>query len=548
MKIIGATMKFGAYSKYKWLIKALLFLLISFNLINCRHESDKDWVQDYVVFEYKTIYPDGGTYQFSEELTLVIPEGAVTEPIQVKVRRMKATEVLSVLSNFALVETDIIAAVDLKPDGLAFNKPISIRISGLDVDPGTIPITHIVDVTANTYKMVESVSTLDPAAGTLELEISHFSAYAINETANWVKNKGCQEQEDEDKRCKCGAIKVISKELHAVCGAGEICQLDESTVAVTFLDCGGLVEESTLREISESCDAEMQLSVSPSRIQPQETATVQAEVKAACIPLEDHTITFVHDNLGTTSPSSSETNNAGVAVTTFTAGDKEGISALSANATVKLYTFYAYANGEEFYGPAFFRYPSDTTAITIKEKTNWTGKFSAFFSGCTSFICIDNYTVDINFGIEILDEPIVDPDLDFLIGWTGQANIIQSGSVYSNLEGAEVANIQMSGFADEIFGSYNISSKIISFESLMLIMLDHFQGDLCIEQGCPLIFDGWGFAETIDEKGKGAYPIFDVVLGVEEVSKIGQAYFIVDGEPAYIKGQYDLILRDNNAN
>ena len=148
MKIIGATMKFGAYSKYKWLIKALLFLLISFNLINCRHESDKDWVQDYVVFEYKTIYPDGGTYQFSEELTLVIPEGAVTEPIQVKVRRMKATEVLSVLSNFALVETDIIAAVDLKPDGLAFNKPISIRISGLDVDPGTIPITHIVDVTA----------------------------------------------------------------------------------------------------------------------------------------------------------------------------------------------------------------------------------------------------------------------------------------------------------------------------------------------------------------------------------------------------------------
>jgi len=289
-----------------------------------------------------TISPNGGEYTFPDGIILRVPTGAITEETDISLHKIRSTKVSPIFEKRGVSIDNLLACVEGGPDGLTFNLPVQIILS-VELEPGEIPIIHEIDLESGEYTLAETEILCDPAADTLVISLSHFSA---------VSAEIAREYEDlfdecSENPCRCGRIKIEQTDKDFICDNGN-CQVTESKVSVTFLDCPeSPVEESTYREVSSGCQPELYISAANSVVITGNQTRVSAEIVLGCEPIEGQSVDFSLSNLGlaAVNPTYSTTGSGGTANTIFTAGDEEGIVTVTARSTVSYYTYSISASG-----------------------------------------------------------------------------------------------------------------------------------------------------------------------------------------------------------
>ncbi|MBN1387627.1 MAG: hypothetical protein JW965_04225 [Bacteroidales bacterium] len=318
------------------------------------------------------ISPEGGSYEFKNGIIMVVPAGAVDSKINVKVSFTNDYDAAEVLNPLDVDLNDIICSVEALPSELEFNFPVQLMISGVQLEEGSIPIVHQVDYDAYEYFMPVTTVMYDPHEYELSFSAYHFSDYVIH-TSKQFKSAEC-----EINPCRCGTIKIEQLDLDYSCsgiasdliGGGSVssCNISESKVRVEFLECN-TVEEAIFKEVSPGCKPKLTLTAAERIIARNERTDIKSTVMLGCKPIEDQSVDFFHDELGTLYPSYMETDENGNASIVFTAGDTEGTSRVQARATVSYYTYEIIANGEEYHSPLITEELKEDIDIIIKDST-----------------------------------------------------------------------------------------------------------------------------------------------------------------------------------
>ncbi len=225
------------YNKYK-LIMIIVFTItaLALSFFSCKDDgSDKKKTNS--PYQSVSISPSGGTYELEDDITITVPAGAVSEKTKIQIRKVDTAEITALFENRGIEAENIIAGFDALPEGTTFASPIKVKISGVIKDSEHIPIIHYIDLTNKTYTMNGAEATYDPEASTIEFTAAHFTGMTAEEVRELERQ--CAGN------CRCGQIKVKSEDLDYACSQGD-CQIAESKVSVTYLDCpepayGGLV-------------------------------------------------------------------------------------------------------------------------------------------------------------------------------------------------------------------------------------------------------------------------------------------------------------------
>ena len=523
---------------------ALLFsVLVLLFMSGCNGVTDSD--EEHVAsFETYTISPEGGTHMFDCGMTIDVPEGALTAETEIQFRKMKRSEVHTILEPLGRESSDILAGFEAGPDGLTFSEPVKVTIHDAGLKPGDFVIMHELDVENGTYTLAELSFVVDPAEDIIELSLEHFSGYS----AEQIEERKKTECKNDPDNCRCKGHHVKQSDPVIICGKEE-CQKTESMMTVEYPACG-ITETHYIYELSEGCEPKISLTAGSKTIRPKGHTTVTAEVILGCEGLEGQVVDFSISNnvsLGSVSPTNRTTGPDGKAQTTFTAGEEEGTVTVTVNATVSYYMSIQETHGEAgdeiTKGPMKTKTVSADIDVTIEEAV-WEGNFKASFTGCNYYVCIYNYSVEVDFTIIELDEPIKVEGIEFQ--WMGDATVTQSGGNITAIdEDLCIMNFYMNDtFETEAFGSRLKGTNEIAFEFLTIIILDHFDFDLCTKevdyQGEHFYLGGGvlGFAETPE-----TYPIFNIVLEGDEVTKSGTCILGIWFSPPYIWGPYTLTIK-----
>ncbi len=343
--------------------KLSLYLILVFCLfLTCKRNKNLE-------FE---ISPEGGSFEFKNGIIMVVPAGAVDSKINVKVSFTSDYEAAELLNPLDINENDIICSIEAQPSELEFNSPIQLIFTGIQLEEGSIPIVHQLDYESYEYFMPKSTILFDPHEDEISLFIHHFSDYAIHEVKQ-LKSAEC-----ETDPCRCGTIRVEQLDLDYSCssitgdliGGGSVssCNIAESKVRVEFLECN-IVEEATFKEVSPGCKPTLSLTAAKRIIARNETTDIKATVMLGCKPIENQSVDFVHDELGTIYPTYKETDESGNASTVYTAGDTEGTSKVMARATVSYYASEIIANGEKYHSPLITEELNKEIDIIIRDST-----------------------------------------------------------------------------------------------------------------------------------------------------------------------------------
>ena len=102
-----------------------------------------------------TLSPDGGTYELSSGFTVIAPAGAVAVDTTVGIRRLTVEELTPIFDLRGVPTDRILGGFEGRPDGMAFSQSIII-IMPADIEPGTVPLAHGVDLAALTYSPIET--------------------------------------------------------------------------------------------------------------------------------------------------------------------------------------------------------------------------------------------------------------------------------------------------------------------------------------------------------------------------------------------------------
>ena len=120
------------------------------------------------LFEAVTISPSGGTYYLSNGIVLEVPEGAVSEPVTVRLRGVREEEVMPIFQSYGLTEKYFMAAYDAEPKGFKFNKPINIFLPSEPLKNSTT-LPFLFDV--NLVNQIYSPAMLAPNLSRVHLKI-----------------------------------------------------------------------------------------------------------------------------------------------------------------------------------------------------------------------------------------------------------------------------------------------------------------------------------------------------------------------------------------
>ncbi len=306
---------------------------------------------------------DGGTVEAENGITIIVPEGAVSEDTNIQIRRLSTAEAFAILEPLGIDETDVLFGFEALPTGLEFEAPITVMDVGKEGLGGRFPIAHELDLEASSYTLIDTSVTSDPEAGEMGLEVSHFSAYATAAVKETVS------EECEATPCRCGKITVKQSDRSGMCttSTGD-CSMASSKLSVQFHDCDGSPTESAkFEEIGAGCEATLALAPAASTVGPNESTAVTATATLACLPLAEQLVDINSSALGTTSPTRVETGADGLASTTFTAGDATGTATLTANATLSWYAYTITAGDEANYGKMNTQELSEEANVEIAE-------------------------------------------------------------------------------------------------------------------------------------------------------------------------------------
>jgi hypothetical protein len=204
---------------------ALLFIMIVFTCSEKSTEPDEDNIV--------TISPDGGEYTFPDGMILRVPAGAVDNEMDVTLNKIERFQLQPIFDRRSVSIDEFIACIECLPDSAVFNHPLQLMLS-VDLEPGVIPIVHEVDIDSGSYSLLEIDIICDPEQDTLVIALNHFSEIEIENVKEYEELYG----ECSITPYRCMRVRIEQYDKDYLCNNGS-CQITESDVTVTYLDCPG---------------------------------------------------------------------------------------------------------------------------------------------------------------------------------------------------------------------------------------------------------------------------------------------------------------------
>ncbi len=404
---------------------------------------------------------DGGIYNLSQDITLTIPARAVDQETTITFQKINPKVFKSFYRSQDTDENRMISAFNLGPDNLSFQTPIKISIQNIDYRQGYLPILYQIDLDEESMHLADTTLEYDPDTSTLSLFLEHFSSYAA------YLEKGYISPECILTPCRCGEINIEQNESDVMCSEND-CQVLTSEISVTYVECGGQVEDVTIKEISPSCQPGLILEPAQSKLPPEGNTEVTGTVLIGCAAFPDQNVEFTSNQLGEVTPSTGLSDSGGEAKTVFTAGEEIGIAVVTATANGSYYSYEVITQEETSFKDQKTYEISETVDIEIRPLK---GVLEGTFSGCNEIVCLEGYQMKLEFTIN---------DLDWELGyWSGESIFSQSGDLVSNVADGSVANLYMaSGIEETIQGIAYQDSGELELNYLTQLLIEHFKWDM----------------------------------------------------------------------
>ena len=404
---------------------------------------------------------DGGTFNLSQDIVLTIPAGAVDQETAITFQKVNPQVFKSFYRFQNTEENQLITAFDLSPDDLSFQTPIKISVQNIDYRQGFIPILYQIDIGEESLYLADTTLEYDPNTSTLSFFLEHFSSYAAYLEQGYISPECILTP------CRCGEIDVEQNESDVMCSEND-CQVLTSEISVTYVECGGQVEDVTIKEISPSCQPGLILESAQYKLPPEGNTEVTGTVLIGCAAFPDQNVKFTSDRLGEVTPTTGLSDTGGEAKTVFTAGEEIGIAVVTATANGSYYSYEVITQEETSFKDQKTYEISETVDIEIRPlKVVLEGTFS----GCNEIVCLEGYQMKLEFTIN---------DLDWESGyWSGESIFSQSGDLVSNSEEGSVANLYMaSGIEETIQGIAYQDSGELELDYLTQLLIEHFKWDM----------------------------------------------------------------------
>ena len=333
-----------------------LFMVLILTVATCNlfapDESGESTAEDDSDHNYENyvVSPAGGSHTFDSGISIDVPSGAVNKDTEIRISKLEPSYSASLLEDIGRQQEDVLVGFSAEPLGLSFERPVTITLP-ISLEPGTFLFFHSINLEDESFEPAVGDFYCDPAADEVSFEVIGFGSGTTRSARDGANAAGdysglTVEQIAENKRgeancaaepCKCGAYKATQTDTSVICQKGD-CEVRESTVSIEYFDCeGSPVEESTFKEMSSKCLPEMTLTAESTELSPGESTQLTANISLACGTLEEQSVDFSIGGQGVVSPTNKLTDTAGNAVTTFTAGEEEGVSTVTANSTVSWY-------------------------------------------------------------------------------------------------------------------------------------------------------------------------------------------------------------------
>lgn len=477
-----------------------------------------------------TIGPDGGEYDLYQDLSLFVPANAVNEELEITIREIASEDVEALRGLGEDADSELLTAFEVLPSGQSFFRPLQIRLKDVDAEGGSLPLVYSLDLENQSLQLAEVRSDYDPDTGDLVLFLDHFSSYAA------YREKGYISEECIQNPCRCGRISIVQSDAYNICSQDE-CQVSESEVSVTYHECGGETHNLLMREISASCQPRMTIYPQQAVIPVESSTAVHVELGLSCAPFKGEDVFYTADQLGTVDPLQTLSGDDGKTQTTFTAGEEEGTSVVTAEAFGSYYLLEITVNDQSEYGIEKFYELEESTTIEIG---GIRGTFQAQFDDCTELICVENYQVTLTFSV---DEINWEEET-----WTGTAEISQSGNVVPSAEGWVVDDftivpreeITFTGNADQEAGILDLwSLGAINWPSLNE---EYVTFSFVFSEAADLALPGNIAGFVKDHTGLEQLKSFTFNVDGSDTPQSGDCYMIVTGEDPFLSGTYTLTL------
>jgi len=206
-----------------------------------------------------------------------------------------------------------------------------------------LPIHYQYDPDYQAYYPASTLLTVTPEKKTVTLTVSEFSSHVIS----WIEDffqSTCQEEEP----CRCGRFTVVEESRDKVYSKND-CQAEDIHGSITYHDCGpnGVTESWDVTEHSLGCVPKMILTAGQNLLEAENSTSISARVTYLDDPVPGVTVNLSTGNLLTLASSSVVTDENGVASTTVTAGTREGVAPVQAEASKLFASRIIAANGVE---------------------------------------------------------------------------------------------------------------------------------------------------------------------------------------------------------
>jgi hypothetical protein len=244
----------------------------------------------------RTVGQEGGTLQFHNGLVLEVPPGAVPGPTPIVIKDLPLDQVAAILANPLLTSNRtkrLLGGFSAEPDGLVFNIPVMATIPVLPLNPREIPAQIEIFLNEQRYRYVTSQFVYLGDQGLAKVSIRHFSAEAMlgltgpefeamctvcpANNAPFLPECNVDPLQlpccnlypqvratcPQASGCHCCREGTVEVEEVSVDFATEFCQMLGSKLKVTFVDCGGQVEDYSTGE-SACKDLDVQITIEPS--------------------------------------------------------------------------------------------------------------------------------------------------------------------------------------------------------------------------------------------------------------------------------------------
>lgn len=390
----------------KLLLVPMLITAIITVFIKCSEDSPSEPSNENMI----TITSEGGEYTTEEGIIIRVPAGAVDKETDILVKSVNEEQVKPIFDSRRVPVDNLLACFEGSPDGIVFNKPIQISLN-VNLEPGDVPIVHEVDLKSGVYMPAEVITRVDPDQDTMMISLKHFSSYTVE---NMDEFKPFVSEECIETPCRCGDLEIIQADKDYLCNNAE-CTVTETKLKITYLDCPQQpVEEYFLREVSDGCELNLSLTATSHKVRPGGETKVLAYLYLGCAPMAKRSVDFSLSSSipATLNPTYNSTDEDGVASTTLTAGDQEGVVTVNARSTQSYYTYtiYVRAGGEEeeVNGPMITEELKQSIDIQIEKEEdplptplhlNWAGTIVADVDYSDADISLN---IDFNFTIGIV--------------------------------------------------------------------------------------------------------------------------------------------------